>query len=119
MGNYRGKFDIIADILKIAKGNAKKTQIMYRANLSYKVLKKYLKEITQASLVSYKAEDHSYTLTRKGQKYLVLYREYSKANNLMQKRAKDANLKKLYLKKLCITKLDSGHNFSEQTSNSQ
>ena len=117
MGNYRDKYDIIADILKIAKGKAKKTQIMYRANLSYKVLKKYLNEITQASLISYKNVDHSYSLTSKGQKYLVLYGEYSKANNLMQKRVKDANLKKLYLKKRCITKIDSGHNFSGQTSN--
>ena len=45
MGNYRGKLDIIADILRVVSGNAKKTQIMYQANLSYRVLQKYLAEI--------------------------------------------------------------------------
>ena len=117
MRNYRDKFDIIADILNITKRNPKKTQIMYQANLSYKVLIKYLTEITQASLIYYENEDHSYSLTKKGQKYLVLYQEYSKANNLMQKQAKDAHVKKSYLQKLFIRKkMQSAQNLSDQTS---
>jgi predicted transcriptional regulator len=102
--NYRDKFDIIADILKIAKRNPKKTQIMYQANLSYTVLKKYLARIMQSSLISYENEEHCYSLTDKGQKFLVLYEEYSKANNLLQKRAKDTHIKKTSLEKLCLTK---------------
>jgi predicted transcriptional regulator len=39
--NYRDKLDIIADILTVASRNAKRTQIMYQANLSYKVLCDY------------------------------------------------------------------------------
>ena len=57
MRNYRDKFDIIADILKISKRNPKKTQIMYQANLSYKVLKKYLSETIESSLLSYKVDE--------------------------------------------------------------
>jgi len=100
--NYRDKFDIIADILNITKRNPKKTQIMYQANLSYKVLKKYLAEIMTSSLISYKHKENCYSLTSKGQRFLVLYKEYSKANNLLRKRAKDALAKKVSLEKLCL-----------------
>ena len=65
MGSYRGKLDIIADILRVAMGNAKKTQIMYQANLSYKVLQKYLAEIIEASLISFEDEKRCYILTAK------------------------------------------------------
>lgn len=102
MRNYRDKFDIIADILKIAKRNPKKTQIMYQANLSYTVLKKYLSEIIEASLISHKKEGQYYELTDKGRRFLDFYKEYSKANSLMLKQAKNANLKKEILKKLCV-----------------
>ena len=46
--NYRGKLDIIADILTVASQNAKRTQIMYQANLSYKVMMRYLDEVVAA-----------------------------------------------------------------------
>jgi len=99
--NYRDKFDIIADILQIAKKNPKKTQIMYQANLSYKVFKKYLTEIVSATLVSYMADERCYTLTDKGKNFLILYYEYSKVNTLVQKKLKAAQKRKEYLEKLC------------------
>jgi predicted transcriptional regulator len=45
--------DIIADILQVVSQNAKKTQIMYQANLSYRVLQRYLRNITEASLIDF------------------------------------------------------------------
>ncbi|MGQ9461394.1 MAG: winged helix-turn-helix domain-containing protein, partial [Candidatus Bathyarchaeaceae archaeon] len=37
MGKYRGRLDIVADILSVVNNNdgARKTRIMYQANLSY------------------------------------------------------------------------------------
>lgn len=41
---YRSRYEIIADMLNVVSGRAKKTKIMYQANLSYKLLQKYLAE---------------------------------------------------------------------------
>ena len=101
MGNYRGRIDIIADILQVAEAKVKKTQIMYRANLSYTVLQRYLAELTEASLIEYKDDIQCYALTDKGREYIVLYKEYSKANKHIEKRLTTAQVKKRVLDKLC------------------
>jgi len=41
----RNDLDICADILKVAKTGAKKTQIVYQANLNFKIVKKYLQRL--------------------------------------------------------------------------
>ena len=48
MGRYRNKLRIIADILLIACRRARKTQIMYQANLSYRLLCRYLGVVLDA-----------------------------------------------------------------------
>ena len=104
MGSYRGKLDIIADILRVAMGNAKKTQIMYQANLSYKVLQKYLAEIIGASLICFKDEEKCYTLTDKGSEFLDVYKEYSRTSKHIEKRLSEALTKKMFLEQLCSSK---------------
>jgi predicted transcriptional regulator len=99
--NYRGRLDIIADILHVVSGNAKKTQIMYQANLSYKVLQKYLAEITGASLISFEDERRCYILTAKGREFLDAYQEYSKTNRHVEKRLDDVRTRKKVLEELC------------------
>ena len=101
MRSYRDRYEIIADILEIAKRNPKKTQIMYQANLSYKVCKKYLSEIENASLIFYLGEERCYTLTEKGKEFLELYDKYSKDNMFLQKKLKDVHVKQEMLEKLC------------------
>jgi len=101
--NYRDKFDIIADILQIAKKNPKKTRIMYQANLSYKVFKKYLAEIVSAALILYIIDERCYTLTDKGKEFLILYYEYSKVNTLVQKKLKAVQKRRKSLEKLCTS----------------
>jgi predicted transcriptional regulator len=104
LGNYRGRLDIIADILHVASRNAKKTQIMYQANLSYKVLQRYLAEITGASLINFEDEKHCYMLTAKGREFLEAYQKYSKTNKHIEKRINDVLSKKQVLEKLCPNK---------------
>jgi predicted transcriptional regulator len=101
LGNYRGRLDIIADILHVVSGNARKTQIMYQANLSYKVLQKYLAEITGASLISFEDKRRCYILTAKGREFLDAYQEYFKTNRQVEKRVDDVRTKKNVLEKLC------------------
>ena len=101
MVNYRGRLDIIADILYVVRGSAKKTQIMYQANLSYRVLQRYLAEITGSSLICFEDGKRCYVLTDKGRAFLDAYEEYSKTNRQVEKRVNDVRSKKSVLEKLC------------------
>ena len=78
MGKYRGRLQIIADILSVVSDNdgARKTRIMYRANLSYKLLMRYLGEVLDAGLVRFR-DDDCYELTGKGKEFLDRFGEYS------------------------------------------
>jgi predicted transcriptional regulator len=101
MGNYRRRLDIIADILQVVSQKAKKTQIMYKANLSYRVLQKYLRDIMEASLIDFEDEERCYVLTPKGYEFLQAYEEYAKINKNMKKRVNDVNDKRKSLEELC------------------
>ena len=101
--NYRDRLDIIADILNVASREAKKTQIMYQANLSYKVLQRYLSEITTASLVRFEDDKQRYLLTGKGHEYLDAYKEYARYSKTMEKRLNDFSTKRKILENLCPT----------------
>ncbi len=84
MSKYRNKLQIIADILVIVRNGSKKTHIMYQANLSYKLLRKYLDKVITAGLVKTENGD-SYVLTGKGEEFLNRHEEYSKAHKRAQK----------------------------------
>ncbi|MEM3011663.1 MAG: winged helix-turn-helix domain-containing protein [Candidatus Bathyarchaeia archaeon] len=103
MSSYRNRLDIIADILSVVAPRAKKTQIMYRANLSYKLLTRYLAEVVEAGLVLFESGNH-YTLTSKGRVFLNVYKEYAKLNQRMQKQLKDLHNQKKILEELCWNK---------------
>ncbi len=104
MGIYRGRLDIIADILDVASRNAKKTQIMYQANLNYKVLQKYLAEISEALLIDFEDEERCYLLTAKGREFLDAYQKYSKTSKHIEKRISDVLIKKKVLNDLCLAR---------------
>ena len=104
MGSYRNRLDIIADILQVVSQNAKKTQIMYQANLSYKVLQRYLREITAASLIDFEFSEQCYVLTQKGRGFLEAYKDYARTNKSIEKRLNDVDSKKKNLEELCANK---------------
>jgi predicted transcriptional regulator len=101
---YRRKLDIIADMLLVASNGAKKTQIMYGANLSYSLLKKYLEEMRKAYLLSFERKKRHYVLTSKGKQFLEVYKEYSKRNKSVAKRLDDMDYRKKMLETLCSRK---------------
>lgn len=103
MGSYRSRLDIIADILQVVSQNAKKTQIMYQANLSYQVLQRYLRYITEASLVDFEDKARCYVLTQKGQEFLEAYREYDRTSKSVEKRIHEVNNKRKNLEALCAS----------------
>ena len=101
MGNHRRRVEIIADILEVASIDAKKTQIMFKANLSYSVLTKYLSEILEASLITFEEERRCYTLTHKGHDFLNAYKDYHRTNKHAQTSLNRVNKTKKVLDELC------------------
>jgi predicted transcriptional regulator len=73
----RDKLYIIAEILEIAKDGVLKTQIMYRANLSFTQLTDYLKFMLKNALLEKVLLNNKevYKATKKGMNFLQSYRE--------------------------------------------
>jgi len=106
LGKYRTRLQIIADILSVVSNGPKKTHIMYQANLSYKLLSRYLTEVMKAGLVSFKDED-CYGLTNKGQEFLDRFGEYSKRCKHLEEHLNDVNNEKMVLQRMIISDSNS------------
>ncbi len=101
LGKYREKLDIVADILNIVSKNARKTQIMYGANLNYGVLQKYIADMTKAGLIVFHVENRLYSITDKGAKFLDTYKEYRKSNKFCEKYLSGVENRRSFLSELC------------------
>jgi len=76
---YRSQMKILADMLEAIEsegGRALPTRIMFRANLSYDRLERYLSDLVQLGLVEELRDGDkvAYGLTGKGVNYLVEFR---------------------------------------------
>ncbi len=73
----RDKLVIMAEIMDISKNGALKTQIMYKANLSFSQLKEYLTFLTSTKLLSKTAFNGKevYKATPKGKDFLTRHEE--------------------------------------------
>jgi len=76
---HRGYLDIIANILTAATGGARKTQLMYKCNLSFKQVKNYIDLLLNKQLLQTVTEEKSskttfFETTEKGQDFLRAYR---------------------------------------------
>lgn len=80
----RDRLTIMAEILKIAREGTLKTQIMYRANLSFAQLNDYLSFLQEVRLLKVNTEDGRaiYKTTSRGVKYLE---NFSKVKDLLKK----------------------------------
>ena len=73
----RDRLHIISQILEIAKSGCLKTQIMYRANLSFAQLNEYLSFLTKIHLLILENENKKsvYVTSAKGKQYLEKYED--------------------------------------------
>lgn len=71
----RDRLHIIAQILEISKSGCLKTQIMYRANLSFAQLNEYLSFLTKTHLLALDNDEKKnvYVTSAKGNSYLEKY----------------------------------------------
>ena len=76
MERKRGRLEIARDILEVAKTGAKPTELVYKANLNFNVLKKYLPEMELAGLITVEevpgARTRLYTTTGWGHEFMRL-----------------------------------------------
>lgn len=67
----RNNLDICADILKVSRGGAKKTHLVYKANLNFKIVKRYLTHLIDSELLE--SEGDLFYLTEKGSRFIERY----------------------------------------------
>ena len=99
MGKYRNRIEIIADILNVALVSVNKTKIMYVANLSYRLLEKYLCEIIHLGFIAF--SNNSYKVTEKGRDFLERYNEFSRKYIMIEDELRKILLEREVLKRLC------------------
>jgi predicted transcriptional regulator len=96
---YRHRISIIADIVKATEKFGKKTRIMYFANLSYKLLQKYLDETINAGFIN--TNNNSYEVTEKGRAFLKKYKSYNRRYSRVQKTHQNLIAEREKLEKMC------------------
>jgi predicted transcriptional regulator len=82
VGGRRSQFQILKDILSLCLNGVRVTHLMYRANLSYSTLRRYLSSALEKGLVSgVKDSDGSvtYFTTEKGRLVLMKLMEVESA----------------------------------------
>ena len=72
---YRGRTEIVGNILDSANGGATKTKIMYKAFLSYNQLKEYLSILIENNLLEYLDGTRTFKTTEKGLNFLKMNSE--------------------------------------------
>lgn len=99
MGKYRGRIEIIADILKASSEPVKKTRIMFAANLSHRILEKYLKETAKVGLIS--SDNDFYEITEKGRVFLKRYTRFSSEYSILEKKVQNMRFERKVLEEMC------------------
>jgi len=99
---YRSKIEIVAAVLDVARKRAKKTHIMYRGNLSFRLLNAYLNVVMRAGLIRFIREDECYLLTEKGRMFLEKFNRYHKRVKGLEKRLTQTKGKMASLEELCF-----------------
>jgi predicted transcriptional regulator len=75
LGKNRDRVSIVAAILEAANSGASKTRIMFGANLSFKLLEKYLGVVLDAGFV--RVVGSRFELTEYGYVFLKRYKEHN------------------------------------------
>ena len=102
LGKHRSRLQILENILSVIddKEGTKKTQIMYQAYLSYKLLTQYLNDVLNAGLVVCDA-DNCFRLTPKGEAFLAKFNNYSRVRKNINEQLNNIEDQKMLLEEMC------------------
>jgi len=103
MAKYRSRLQIVADMLSVVSNNdgAKKTRIMYLANLSWDLLNRYLNDLMEGGLLSFGSSD-CYVLTPKGKRFLDSFNLYSRRCEKVEEHLNDLDKERKMLENMCF-----------------
>jgi predicted transcriptional regulator len=96
----RCSLDIAREVLSIALVRVCKTRIMYRANLSFLQLEKYLKALLVNGLLSFDGES-GYLTTALGKEFLALYENYLKQFTQLRGEVERSTKDRQHLENMC------------------
>ena len=105
MGKNRDRLCIVADILETANSGANKTHIMFGANLSFKLLEKYLGLVVDAGFVC--VTGSKFVLTEHGEEFLRQYKEHKEHYVGARKMLETLDCEREKLDSMCGTSLAS------------
>jgi predicted transcriptional regulator len=102
LGRHRSRLQILESILSVINANegAKKTQIMYQAYLSYKLLCRYLNDVLNAGLVV-SDDGNCFRITLKGERFLARFGEYHRSRKVVEKNLNHIEDQKSILDEMC------------------
>ncbi len=105
MVKYRRKIEILADVLAASRQGARKTKIMYTANLSFALLNKYLGKSLSMGFLS--ADNDEYRLTNKGQDFLDKYVSFRNRFSSLEKALLLMEREMEQLEAMCVADSDN------------
>jgi predicted transcriptional regulator len=97
----RGKLDIVGEILVIASVKARKTRIMYQANLSFVQVERYLQSLLENGLVE-SFDGAFYLITPKGKEFLQTHTEYLTRTRRLGEQVVETEKSRLHLESMCM-----------------
>jgi predicted transcriptional regulator len=97
----RCSLDIVRAVLSIASVRARKTKIMYGANLSFHQVQKYLCVLLRNGLLEHDV-DSGYLITAVGKEFLCLYEEYLERSKGLSQEVERNTKDRLKLESMCF-----------------
>jgi len=98
--------EIVKDILFVVSGKARKTRIMYQANLSFQLIEKYLTGLVDSGLVECH-DDACYLITQRGKEFLQMYHDYVQRHKRIREDIDGADKDRILLENMCFNNCTS------------
>jgi predicted transcriptional regulator len=102
-GSNRHNLEIVRDMLAVASVKARKTRIMYQANLSFVQVEKYLHDLLEKGLLNHDG-DSCYLITEKGLGFLKLYEEYAERCKKLREQVNQSMRDRMVLEQMCTNR---------------
>jgi predicted transcriptional regulator len=109
LGKHRSRLQILERVLSVISDNegARKTQIMYQAYLSYRLLTRYLNDVLKAGLVACD-DEKCFRLTSKGESFLERFDKYYRSREVVEETLDNVEDQKVMLEQMCPTSKVAG-----------
>ena len=101
MNKNRHSLDIVREVLSIVSVKVRKTRIMYRANLSFVQVEKYLTVLLGSGLLKHDG-DSGYLITERGLEFLQLYEDYLERSTRLRDEVERNMKDRLRLENMCF-----------------